>query len=154
MRFRWAGHLLYMPDWFQRQPLCGVGPKGGSSTGESPHHLYCIISAGSPQQTLASRQVCPWSLGLELLVTGFLWPPLLGWWRNYFSLQVRFSHALHGMSYLLKHWIQINFSTCCFVWSWLLQMGNANFPSSKLSLQELFVPFHPLGFPVEILPFP
>lgn len=35
-----------------------------------------------------------------------------------------------------------------------LQMGNANFPSSKLGLQEVFVPFHPQRFPVESLPLP
>ena len=33
-----------------------------------------------------------------------------------------------------------------------LQLGNAHFPLSELGWQELFnMPFHPLGFPVEIL---
>lgn len=27
------------------------------------------------------------------------------------------------MSYLLKHWIQINFSICCFVWPWSPAVG-------------------------------
>lgn len=35
-----------------------------------------------------------------------------------------------------------------------LQVGNNNFSSSKFALQELFMPFHPLGFPVEILFLP
>lgn len=35
-----------------------------------------------------------------------------------------------------------------------LQVGNANFSSSKFALQELFMPFHPLEFLVEILLLP
>ena len=56
-----------------------------------------MVDLGSAPQTLASWQVCPWSVelflppwGVELLLTGSPWLPLLGWWVTFFPLG--FSH--------------------------------------------------------------
>ena len=56
--FHWAGHLLFMPGWFQSRPLCGVGLQAGSSRGQSPHHdATSTVDLGSAPQTLASWQM-------------------------------------------------------------------------------------------------
>lgn len=107
MRFHWAGPLLYMLAT-SKDSSGDVSPKGGSSTGESPSLLRnWLLSSMSMEFAVV---LAPLGTGVgdwvSMAASGFAFPP-----------QVPLSWALHGMSYLLKHWIQINFFTCCFVWS-------------------------------------
>ena len=97
----------------------------------------CPTDPGFLADVSWSGEVFSHPRGLELLLTGSPWLPLLGWWRTFSSLWVSLIWALHRMNYLLKHWIQINFSTC-FAWPWCPAVGKCSFSSLRAWLAGTF----------------